>query len=124
MGVPTIIIARTDAEAANLITSDIDERDQSFSHWWKNWRRIFYREERTGTMYITRTFSMHPSADIIWMETSHPDLEVARQFAKAIHSRYPGKLLAYNCSPSFNWSKHLSENEMATFREELGWIGI
>ena len=122
MGVSTLIIARTDAEAANLITSDIDERDQAFLTGERT-NEGFYSVKNGIEQCISRGLSYAPYADIIWMETSHPDLEVARQFARAIHSVYPGKLLAYNCSPSFNWSKHLSEREMETFREELAELG-
>jgi isocitrate lyase len=122
MGVPTLIIARTDAEAANLITSDIDERDQSFLTG-KRTNEGFYTVKNGVKQCISRGLSYAPYADIIWMETSHPDLAVAKEFADAIHSVYPGKLLAYNCSPSFNWSKHLSDTEMATFREDLAALG-
>src|SRR5437868_1565351 len=122
MGVPTLIIARTDAEAANLITSDIDERDQSFLTGERT-NEGFYSVRNGIKQCISRGLSYAPYADIVWMETSHPDLEVARQFANAIHKVFPGKLLAYNCSPSFNWSKHLSEKEMETFREELAELG-
>ncbi|MBL7744639.1 MAG: isocitrate lyase [Chitinophagaceae bacterium] len=122
MGVPTLIIARTDAEAANLLTSDIDERDQSFLTGERT-TEGFYTVNNGVEQCISRGLSYAPYADIIWMETSHPDLSVAKQFAQAIHSVYPGKLLAYNCSPSFNWSKHLSEKEMETFREELAALG-
>lgn len=123
MDVPTLIIARTDAEAANLITTDIDERD-----------RVFITGERTGEGFyyvrngveqcIARGIAYAPYADLIWMETSHPDLQMAREFAQGIHEVYPGKLLAYNCSPSFNWSKHLTEKQMLTFREELAQLGF
>lgn len=122
MGVPTLIIARTDAEAANLITSDIDERDQSFLTGERT-NEGFYSVKNGIEQCISRAISYAPYADIIWMETSHPDLALAKQFAEAIHAVYPGKLLAYNCSPSFNWSKHLSEKEMETFREELAALG-
>jgi len=122
MNVPTMVIARTDAEAANLITSDIDERDQPFL---TGERTVegFYGVKNGVEQCISRGLAYAPYADILWMETSHPDLGVARQFAKAIHAKYPGKLLAYNCSPSFNWSKHLSEAEMECFREELAKLG-
>jgi isocitrate lyase len=122
MGVPTIIIARTDAEAANLLTSDIDERDQSFLTGERT-SEGFYAVKNGVEQCISRGLSYAPYADIIWMETSHPDLGVAKEFANAIHKVYPGKLLAYNCSPSFNWSKHLTEREMETFREELAALG-
>ena len=122
MGVPTLIVARTDAEAANLLTSDIDERDQSFLTGEKT-NEGFFGVKNGVEQCISRGISYAPYADIIWMETSHPDLEVAKQFAEAIHAVYPGKLLAYNCSPSFNWSKHLTEKEMETFREDLAALG-
>lgn len=122
MNVPSLIIARTDAEAANLITSDIDERDQTFITGERT-PEGFYGVRNGLEQCISRGLSYAPYADILWMETSHPDLGVAKQFAKAIHAKYPGKLLAYNCSPSFNWSKHLSEKEMETFREELADLG-
>jgi isocitrate lyase len=122
MNVPTLVIARTDAEAANLITSDIDERDKPFL---TGERTVegFYGVRNGVEQCIARGLAYAPYADILWMETSHPDLAVAKQFAKAIHAKYPGKLLAYNCSPSFNWSKHLSEKEMESFREDLAALG-
>lgn len=122
MNVPTLIIARTDAEAANLITSDIDERDRPFITGERT-PEGFYGVRNGIEQCISRGLSYAPYADILWMETSHPDLGAAQQFAKAIHAKYPGKLLAYNCSPSFNWSKHLSEKEMECFREELAALG-
>jgi isocitrate lyase len=122
MNVPSLIIARTDAEAANLITSDIDERDQSFVTGERTVEGFYY--VRNGLeQCISRSLSYAPYADLIWMETSHPDLGMAKEFAQAIHAQFPGKLLAYNCSPSFNWSKHLSETEMENFREELAALG-
>jgi isocitrate lyase len=122
MNVPTLVIARTDAEAANLITSDIDERDQPFLTGERT-NEGFFGVKNGVEQCIARGLAYAPYADILWMETSHPDLAVAAQFAKAIHAKYPGKLLAYNCSPSFNWSKHLSEKQMETFREELAALG-
>ncbi len=122
MGVPALIIARTDAEAANLLTSDVDERDQAFLTGNKT-NEGFFEVKNGIDQCISRGISYAPYADIIWMETSHPDLALAKQFAEAIHAVYPGKLLAYNCSPSFNWSKHLSEKEMETFREDLAALG-
>lgn len=122
MNVPSIIIARTDAEAANLLTSDIDERDIPFVTGERTGEGFYF--VRNGLdQCISRGLSYAPYADMIWMETSYPDLEVARQFAEAIHEEFPGKMLAYNCSPSFNWAKHLSEEEMENFREELGKLG-
>lgn len=122
MNIPSIIIARTDAEAANLITSDIDETDQPFLEGGRTNEGFFY--VRNGVdQCISRGLSYAPYADIIWMETSMPDLEIAKQFADAIHAEFPNKMLAYNCSPSFNWSKHLSEIEMHSFREDLAALG-
>jgi len=122
MNVPSLIIARTDAEAANLLTSDIDERDQPFITGERT-SEGFYFVRNGLEQCISRGLSYAPFADLIWMETSHPDLNMAREFAQAIHAKFPGKLLAYNCSPSFNWRKHLSENEMENFREELAAMG-
>ncbi len=122
MNVATVIIARTDAEAANLITSDIDERDQPFLTGERT-SEGFYGVRNGVDQCIARGLAYAPYADMIWMETSHPDLGIARRFAEAIHAVYPGKLLAYNCSPSFNWSKHLTETEMESFREELAALG-
>jgi len=122
MNVPTLVIARTDAEAANLITSDIDERDQPFLTGERT-PEGFYGVKNGVKQCIARGLAYAPYADILWMETSHPDLVVAAEFAKAIHSKYPGKLLAYNCSPSFNWSKHLTEKQMESFREDLAALG-
>ncbi|HYJ37686.1 MAG TPA: isocitrate lyase, partial [Chitinophagaceae bacterium] len=122
MNVPSLIIARTDAEAANLLTSDVDERDQSFLTGERT-NEGFYHVRNGLEQCISRGISYAPYADLIWMETSHPDLGMAREFAQAIHEQFPGKLLAYNCSPSFNWSKHLSETEMENFREELAALG-
>ncbi|GAB4124811.1 MAG: isocitrate lyase [Raineya sp.] len=122
MGVPTIIVARTDADAANLLTSDIDPRDQVFITGKRSSEGFFY--VKCGIeQAISRGLAYAPFADLIWMETSHPDLGEAREFAQAIHAQYPGKLLAYNCSPSFNWAAKLSEKEMLTFREDLADLG-
>lgn len=122
MNVPILIIARTDAEAANLLTTDVDERDQPFITGQRSCEGFYY--VRNGLeACVARGIAYAPYSDIIWMETSHPDIGMAREFAKGIHELFPGKLLAYNCSPSFNWSKHLSEKEMACFREELADLG-
>lgn len=122
MDVPTLLIARTDAEAANLITTDIDERDRDFITGQRTEEGFFY--VRNGLeQCINRGLSYAPYADMLWMETSKPDLGIAREFAQGIHAQFPGKLLAYNCSPSFNWKKHLSESDMANFREELAALG-
>ncbi|MFD2247334.1 isocitrate lyase [Pontibacter ruber] len=123
MGVPTIVVARTDADAANLITSDIDPRDHEFIIQGERTSEGFYRVRNGIEQGIARGLSYAPYADLIWMETSNPDLEYARRFAEAIHAEYPGKLLAYNCSPSFNWAAKLSVKEMETFREELAAMG-
>ena len=122
MNVPTIIIARTDADAANLLTSDIDERDHKFLTGERSSEGFFHVNNGLA-QGIARGLSYAPFADLLWLETSNPDLEQARKFAEAIHAQYPGKLLAYNCSPSFNWAAKLSVAEMETFREELAAMG-
>lgn len=122
MNVPSIIIARTDAEAANLITSDIDPRDYAFITGERT-SEGFYTVRNGVDQCIARGLAYAPFADMLWMETSQPDLAVAKQFAEAIHAVFPGKLLAYNCSPSFNWSKHLSDAEIECFREDLASLG-
>lgn len=120
--VPTVLIARTDAEAANLITSDIDPRDKPFITGERTVEGFYYVKNGVQQC-ISRGLSYAPYCDLLWMETSKPDLAVAREFAEAIHKEFPGKLLAYNCSPSFNWAKYLSAEEMETFREELAGLG-
>jgi len=122
MNVPTLVVARTDAEAANLITSDIDLRDRPFVTGERTGEG-FYRIRNGLESCIARGLAYAHYADLLWMETSKPDLEVARAFAEGIHKVYPGKLLAYNCSPSFNWSKYLDRGQMQTFREELAAMG-
>lgn len=122
MGVPTILVARTDADAANLITSDIDERDRKFIYGERT-SEGFYKVKNGLPQAIDRGLSYAPYADLIWCETSHPDIGEAREFAQAIKAKYPEKLLAYNCSPSFNWASKLSETEMLNFREELAEMG-
>src|SRR6202142_2476472 len=122
MGVPTLIMARTDADSAGLLTSDVDPRD-----------REFLTGERTSEGFfgiragldaaIARAIAYAPYADLLWCETSHPDLEEARQFAEAVHAKFPGKLLAYNCSPSFNWQKKLDDATIARFQTELAAMG-
>src|SRR5215207_4996231 len=119
MGVPTVIIARTDADAANLITSDADPADAEFLTGERT-PEGFYRARDGLDASITRALSYAPYADVVWCETSEPNLEQAQRFAEAIHEKHPGKLLAYNCSPSFNWKKKLSEQEIARFQEEIG----
>lgn len=122
MGVPTILIARTDANAAELITSDIDPYDAPFITGERT-PEGFYRTKAGLDQAIARGLAYAPYADMIWCETATPNLEEARRFAEAIHEKYPGKLLAYNCSPSFNWKAHLSDEEIANFQKELGKMG-
>ena len=122
LGVPTLLVARTDAFGATLLTTDVDPRDQQF-----------LTGERTAEGYfvvrsgmeaaVSRAVAYAPYADMIWCETSSPDLEEAAYFAKSVHEVFPGKLLAYNCSPSFNWTRHLGESEIARFQEELASMG-
>jgi len=122
MGVPTIILARTDAEAANLLTSDIDENDKPFL---TGERTVegFYRVRNGLEQSISRGLAYAPYADLVWCETGKPDLQFAKQFAEAIRKQYPNKLLAYNCSPSFNWKKNLDDATIAKFQKELGAMG-
>jgi isocitrate lyase len=122
MNVPTVLVARTDADGASLITSDVDSRDVRFVIG-RRTPEGFYRVKNGLEQAISRGLSYSPYADLVWCETSHPDLGQAREFAQAIHAEFPGKLLAYNCSPSFNWAMKLSDQEMLTFREELGALG-
>jgi isocitrate lyase len=122
LDIPTLLIARTDADSATLLTSDVDERD-----------RPFITGERTAEGYfrvrggiepaVARALAYAPYADLLWMETSTPDLDEARRFAEAVHAEFPGKMLAYNCSPSFNWSKHLDAYTIEKFQRELGTMG-
>nr|WP_261131467.1 isocitrate lyase [Bacillus sp. Marseille-Q3570] len=122
MGVPTIIVARTDANAADLITSDIDPVDAEFITGERT-PEGFFRTNAGIDQAIARGLSYAPYADLVWCETSEPNLEEARQFADAIHEKYPGKLLAYNCSPSFNWKAKLDDFTIAKFQKELGHMG-
>jgi isocitrate lyase len=122
MGVPTLIVARTDADAANLITSDVDPRDQEFITGDRTMEG-FYRVRNGLEQAIARGLAYAPFADLVWCETSEPNVDDARAFAKAIHAEFPGKLLAYNCSPSFNWKKKLGEETIASFQSELGAMG-
>jgi len=122
MGVPTLIMARTDADSAHLLTSDIDLRDREFCTGERT-PEGFFRIRGGIESAIARGLAYAPFADLIWCETSHPDLEEARQFADAIHAKFPGKALAYNCSPSFNWRKNLDEATIAKFQKELGRMG-
>ena len=121
-GVPTLLVARTDADAADLLTSDIDPRDHKFVTG-KRTSEGFYEVKNGVEQGIDRGLAYAPYADLIWMETSNPDLDYARKFAQGIHAKFPGNMLAYNCSPSFNWAAKLSVPEMETFREELAAMG-
>jgi isocitrate lyase len=121
-GVPTIIVARTDAEAADLLTSDVDDNDRPFT---TGERTVegFYKTKNGLDQAISRGLAYAPYADLVWCETGKPDLEFARKFAEAIHAKYPGKLLAYNCSPSFNWKKNLDDATIAKFQKEIASYG-
>lgn len=121
-GVPTILIARTDADAADMVTSDIDPRDAKFLTGERT-PEGFFRTYAGIDQAIERGLAYAPYADLIWCETSKPDLEEARQFAEAIHAQYPGKMLAYNCSPSFNWKANLDEETIAKYQKELAKMG-
>ena len=121
-GTPTLIVARTDADAANLLTSDVDPRDHKFISGERT-SEGFFKVNNGMQQGIDRALSYAPYADLLWMETSNPDLDDAREFATAVHAEFPGKMLAYNCSPSFNWKAKLSVAEMETFREELAAMG-
>ena len=120
--VPTVLVARTDALSATLVTSDVDERDHEFLSGERT-PEGYFRVEGGLESAIARGLAYAPYADLIWCETSTPDLGEAREFAEAIRSRFPGKLLAYNCSPSFNWKRHLDDAEIARFQEELAELG-
>ncbi|MEO6364976.1 MAG: isocitrate lyase [Luteimonas sp.] len=122
MGVPTLIVARTDAEAADLLTSDIDANDAGFC---TGERTVegFYKTRNGLDQAISRGVAYAPYADLVWCETGKPDLEFARKFAEAVHAKHPGKLLAYNCSPSFNWKKNLDDATIAKFQVELAAMG-
>jgi isocitrate lyase len=122
-GVPTVLIARTDAESANLLTSDIDARDVPFITSKERTAEGFFRLRAGLESAIARGLAYAPYADLVWCETGVPDIEEAKHFAEAIHRQFPGKLLAYNCSPSFNWKKKLSDVEIARFQRELGAMG-
>ncbi|MFG1695351.1 isocitrate lyase [Nonomuraea sp. NPDC049309] len=121
-GVPTLVIARTDAQAATLLTSDIDPRDQPFVTGERT-AEGFYRVRNGLEACVARGLAYAPYADLLWMETGTPDLDVARAFAEAIKAEYPDKMLAYNCSPSFNWKAHLDDSTIAKFQRELGHMG-
>ena len=122
MGVPTLIVARTDAEAADLVTSDIDDNDKPFC---TGERTVegFHKTRKGLDQAVSRGLAYAPYADLVWCETGKPDLAFARAFAEAIHAAYPGKLLAYNCSPSFNWKQHLDDATIARFQVELAAMG-
>jgi len=122
MGVPTLIMARTDADSAHLLTSDIDPRDHQFLTGNRT-AEGFYCIKGGIESAIARALAYAPYCDLIWCETSHPDLDEARQFADAVHAKYPNKMLAYNCSPSFNWKKKLDDSVIARFQTELAAIG-
>ena len=121
-GVPTMVIARTDAHSANLLTSDVDERDREFLTGERT-PEGFHRIKQGLPMAIARAIAYAPYADVLWCETSTPDIGEAREFAEAVHAKFPGKYLAYNCSPSFNWAKKLEAQQIATFQRELGALG-
>ncbi len=122
MGVPTVLLARTDAEAADLVTADVDDNDKPFL---TGERTVegFFRTKNGLDQAISRGLAYAPYADMIWCETGKPDLQFAKAFAEAIHKKFPGKLLAYNCSPSFNWKKNLDDATIAKFQKELGAMG-
>ncbi|MBW8809444.1 isocitrate lyase [Lysobacter capsici] len=122
MGVPTLIVARTDAEAADLLTADIDPNDQPFTTGERT-NEGFYKTRNGLDQAISRGLAYAPYADLVWCETGKPDLEFARKFAEAIHAKFPGKLLAYNCSPSFNWKKNLDDATIAKFQKEIATYG-
>jgi len=122
MGVPTLVVSRTDANAATLLTSDIDPADAPFITGERSVEG-FFRVRRGLASAIARGLAYAPYCDLLWCETSEPDLDEARRFADAIHARYPGKLLAYNCSPSFNWSNKLDSSTIARFQTELAAMG-
>ncbi|WP_256390395.1 isocitrate lyase [Cellulosimicrobium protaetiae] len=121
-GVPSVVIARTDSLAADLLTSDVDERDQPFLTGERT-SEGFYRVRPGLDAVIARGLAYAPYSDLIWVETGEPDLELARTFAETIHAQYPDKKLAYNCSPSFNWKKHLDDAQIASFQKELAAMG-
>ena len=122
MGVPTVLLARTDAEAADLVTSDCDERDREFITGERT-QEGFYRTRKGFDQALSRGLSYAQYADMVWCETGTPDLEFARRFAEGIQKKFPGKMLAYNCSPSFNWKRNLDDATIAKFQRELGAMG-
>jgi isocitrate lyase len=122
MGVPTLIVARTDAEAADLLTADIDDNDRPFCTGERT-AEGFYKTRKGLDQAVSRGLAYAPYADLVWCETGKPDLAFARRFAEAIHAKFPGKLLAYNCSPSFNWKQHLDDDTIASFQKDLAAMG-
>jgi isocitrate/methylisocitrate lyase len=122
LNTPTLLIARTDALSATLLTSDVDEADRAFTTGERT-PEGFFRVREGIESAIARGLAYAPYADLLWFETSTPDMEQAETFARAIHAQFPGKLLAYNCSPSFNWSRHLSEDQIASFQTDLAGLG-
>ena len=123
-GVPTVLLCRTDSHAAQLLTADVDERDRPFITGERTPEGFYRIKPGLGVQYaIARSLAYAPYADLLWWETSEPNLEEAKQFADAIHAQFPGKLLAYNCSPSFNWKKKLSPEKIETFQQEIGKMG-
>jgi len=123
MGTPTLVVARTDAESAKLITSDVDERDRPFIKSKDRTAEGFFHIDNGVDACIARGLAYAPFCDLIWWETSTPHLGDARKFAEAVHKKYPGKMLAYNCSPSFNWNAKLDKNTIETFQKEIGAMG-
>ncbi len=121
--VPTVLVARTDADSAKLLTSDVDERDRPFITSQERTAEGFYKIDGGVKYAIARAIAYAPYADVLWCETSTPDLKEAKEFAEGVHAKFPGKLLAYNCSPSFNWKKHLDDATIAKFQRELGAMG-
>lgn len=122
-GVPTLIVARTDALGATLLTSDVDPRDKEFTTGERT-AEGYYVVKAGIDQAIARGLAYAPYADLLWFETAKPDMEEARKFAEAIHKEFPGKMLAYNCSPSFNWKRHLNDDEIARFQKEIGAMGF
>jgi isocitrate lyase len=122
LDVPTVLVARTDALSAALLTSDVDPADAEFLTGERT-AEGFFRVHEGLEVAIARSLAYAPFADVLWFETSTPDLGEARAFAEAIHERFPGKLLAYNCSPSFNWKRHLDDDQIASFQQDLGALG-
>ena len=122
MGVPTVLVARTDALSATLLTSDVDERDREFVTGERTPEGYFHVQPGLEPV-IARALAYAPYADVLWFETSTPDLEEARTFAEAVHAEFPGKLMAYNCSPSFNWKRALDDESIASFQDDLGALG-